>query len=211
MYGNCRPDPAEGIMNKHYETELPEGYAAVRVIDAKNKKFSFFMNAAAVFILILVLAATYLAVKPEHLLEDILSISSITRYWIFLAALVLYIVLHELVHGAVYKILTKRKLTFGLTFSVAYCGVPDIYTYRKTSLAALPAPFVVFNFVFGLPLFFLKDNADIFMCAVMLGLHVGGCIGDLYDTALLLFKYKSPLTLIKDDGPKQTIYVKKQS
>ena len=56
---------------------------------------------------------------------------------VFFLMLVLYILLHELVHGAAYKLLTGRKLTFGLTLSVAYCGVPDIFVYRNAALAAL--------------------------------------------------------------------------
>ncbi|MCQ2122483.1 MAG: DUF3267 domain-containing protein, partial [Fibrobacter sp.] len=63
------------------------------------------------------------------------------------AVMLVYIVLHELVHGAVYKLLTGQKLTFGFKASVAYCGVPDIYVYRRTALAALLAPFVVFDIV----------------------------------------------------------------
>ena len=52
---------------------------------------------------------------------------------VFLVSLVLYLVLHELVHGAVYKALTHQKLTFGFTLTVAFCGVPDVYTSRKTA------------------------------------------------------------------------------
>lgn len=39
--------------------------------------------------------------------------------------------------------------------------------------------------------------------------HFGGCSGDLYDTVLLVFKYRKGC-LINDDGPKQTIYIKEE-
>ena len=42
---------------------------------------------------------------------------------------------------------------------------------------------------------------------ILFAIHFGGCIGDLYMTALLLFRYKDPRTLMNDTGPKQTIYL----
>ena len=44
----------------------------------------------------------------------------------------------------------------------------------------------------------------------LLGLHLGGCSGDIYFASLLLFKFKSPDTLARDTGPEQFIYVKKE-
>ena len=44
--------------------------------------------------------------------------------------MVLYMVLHELTHGLFYKIFTHEKLKFGMTLTVAYCGIPRIYTKK---------------------------------------------------------------------------------
>ena len=122
------------------------------------------------------------------------------------AAMLAYIILHELVHGIAYKLLTHRKLTFGLTATVAYCGVPDIFVYRSTALIALLAPFLLFSLVAGLAICFLSAPLDRFLAAVFLGLHVGGCVGDLYDTLLYLTRFRSPDTLMKDTGPTQYFY-----
>ena len=47
-------------------------------------------------------------------------------------------------------------------------------------------------------------------CAViLLGLHIGGCAGDLYDTRLYFTRFRDPMTLMRDTGPAQTFYVKK--
>ncbi len=129
------------------------------------------------------------------------------RLLVFCAALLAYVILHELVHGAAYKILTKQKLTFGLTLTVAYCGVPDIYVYRKASLIALLAPFVLFTVLFAVLLFFMPTAVDKCLMAFLLGVHVGGCVGDLYGAALYVFRFRDPETLMRDTGPAQTFYL----
>ena len=43
---------------------------------------------------------------------------------------------------------------------------------------------------------------------VIFSLHVSGCVGDLYDAALYLFRFRDPLTLMRDTGPKQSFYLR---
>ena len=205
---------------KNYEKELPRGYVEAKVIDVKDNKFGIIMNVVAIAVLIITISITWFALFAQYdesfgeiLLNRILVFDALTtllRVVIFMVALIAYIVLHELTHGAVYKILTKQKLTFGITFTAAYCGVPNIYVYRTTALLSLLAPFCLFLPVFVLPMFFLNNYLDILLFAFMLGMHVGGCSGDLYDTFLYLFKYRDPSTLMRDFGPKQIFYVKSQ-
>ncbi len=193
-------------MKKSYENHLPEGYIQIKHINANDKKTGIVFNLAAIVIMaIIVAAAVLIAVFSTESLE--ITFNPIVSI-VFIASLLAYIVLHELVHGAVYKALTHRKLTFGVTLSCAFCGVPDIYTYRKTALLSLLAPFTVFT-VLLIPLcaimFFANTYAYI-ATALLLGIHIGGCSGDLYMTLLLLFKYRSKSILIKDTGPEQFIY-----
>ena len=209
------------LMMKTYETELPNGYVETKVIDVKDKKFGIIMNVVAIAVLIITLVITWFILFAqfdesfsEILLNRILVFDALTmllRVVIFMAAMIAYIVLHELTHGAVYKALTKQKLTFGLTLTAAYCGVPNIYVYRTTALLSLLAPFCVFFPVFLVPMFFLNNYLDVLLFAFMFGMHVGGCSGDLYDTFLYLFKYRDPSTLMRDYGPKQIFYVKTQN
>ncbi len=119
-------------------------------------------------------------------------------------ALIAYLVLHELAHGAAYRTLTHQKLRFGISPSAAFCGVPDIYVYRRTALISLLTPFVLFIPVFLIPAFLLPNAWDKIYVLFLFAMHIGGCSGDLYDTALYLFKFKDPATLMQDTGPKQT-------
>jgi len=192
---------------KHFETELPEGYRRVYEIDAKNSKTGVILNVVSLLLAVLVFLPFVFSIGFRELFSpDVRS-----RYWlifgVFFGSYLLYIVLHELVHGAAYKLLTQRKLTFGLSLSVAYCGVPDIYVYRKASLIATLAPFVVFTAVF-LPLALLVKAPALRLAFILLFCsHVAGCIGDLYGACLMLFRFRDPKLLVRDTGPKQTYYL----
>jgi hypothetical protein len=154
-----------------------------------------------------------IAIPPLVLNERIsdgLDLTELTvSTWVFLVIMFAYIVLHELVHGAAYKKMTGEKLTFGMSWSCAFCGVPHIYVYRNASLFAVLAPFTVFTLIFiplTVVLYFVNPIFYIFS-ALLLGFHLGGCSGDLYVTYLLLFKYKDKRTLIRDLGPDQYFYI----
>ena len=195
-----------------YESSLPEGYVQVRHINAKDVKFGLIFNSIAIATLAVVML---IAAVPLWLQDGVSYALGIWEsMWLLLAfsaALILYIVLHELVHGAVYKALTHQKLTFGMSWSCAFCGVPNVYTYRRTALLALVAPLTVFTLILVPltvvlyavhPLYYLAS-------AFILGMHLGGCSGDIYVTWLLLFKYRSPRILMRDTGPEQFIFLPK--
>ena len=189
---------------KTYETALPAGYRAAFTVDAKgNKKTVVLLTLASLAITAAVIALAVLLIRPTGFLENF----SIVKYGITVAALLAYVVLHELTHGAAYKLLTHQKLTFGFTLTVAFCGVPQIWVYRRTALISLLAPFTVFTVLFGGAALLLPDAWDKLYAAVLLGVHLGGCAGDLYDTLLFLTRFQDPRTLMQDTGPKQTIYL----
>ncbi len=195
--------------------ELPQGYEPVKTIDAGNKKMGIIMNlgalllAAVVGIVTFLLRFTAFPAAMDVLREDMAGIQDNIWQtegviWGTLGVMFVYIVLHELTHGAAYKLLTKEKLTYGIKLTCAFCGVPNVYVTRKTALIALLSPFTVFNVVFlALTVF---TSGWLSLCALFLfAAHFGGCIGDLYDTCLLLFKYKGDV-LVNDNGPKQVFY-----
>ena len=193
-------------MNKNYELTLPAGYREAMLIDAGNKKLGILLNVIAFAITVLILI---LIVPLLHLREHAASVFiTLPKLIVFTVSPIIYLVAHELVHGVAYKLLTGQKLTFGLTLTVAYCGVPHIYVYRRTALISLLAPFVVFSLLFGGLTLFLRDALWKLIFAILLALHVGGCAGDLYDTLLFLIRFRDPDTLMNDTGPAQRFYVK---
>ncbi|MDE6584005.1 MAG: DUF3267 domain-containing protein [Anaeroplasmataceae bacterium] len=197
---------------KNFEKELPENYKLVKAIDAKEARIGILINMIALVVLLVCMVTAYFIIGVP--LKEMLTVEeganpfiNLFKVLIWGILLILYIILHELVHGVVYKITTKQKLTFGFTLSVAYCGVPKIYVYRKTALLAVLAPFVVFLPIFLAVCFILKNPLEQMLAVALLGMHIGGCSGDLWVTGILLFQLRDKRTLMNDTGPKQTFYV----
>lgn len=196
--------------SKYYTKELPDGYQPAKTVDVGEKRFAILMNLAAALLTAVVGVGGFFlkfAGEPGSAIPDLSNVW-LFEGWLFaiLVSLIVYLVLHELTHGIVYKILTGEKLTFGLKLSCAFCGVPDVYVTRKTALLALLAPFTVFSVAFLVPFFLLSGSLS-FSFLVLFSLHFGGCAGDLYDTFLLLFRLKGNL-LMRDTGPRQTFYIR---
>ena len=201
------------MKKQNYENELPEGYKQVLHIDAKDAKTGIIMNVVSLLILGIVLAVAYIPLKLNNV--DILlnfpakdSMEFPIAMLLFCIVLFAYIVMHELVHGIAYKCLTGEKLTFGISWSCAFCGVPHIYSYRKTAIISSAAPLVLFSSIFGAITVLLYFVSPIYylLSAILFGLHLGGCSGDMY-IILMLFKYRNPKVLMRDTGPEQFIYI----
>lgn len=189
-----------------FEETLPADYREIRRIDATVPRTGAIFNILALIPLVIAV----LPVVMRYSFDDFMaSPYSIHAFFLLTVSLIGYIFLHELTHGLAYKLLTGKRLTFGLSWSCAFCGVPSIYIYRRTALIACAAPFVLFT-VLLVPLYvlaYLFDGALALMCAILLGLHLGGCIGDLYVCLLLLLRYRDGALLMRDTGPKQSFYL----
>ena len=196
---------------KHFEEKLPENYRLVKTVDATKAPFAVVFNLLSLVMMVGAFAVLYFAFGTDVSLikEQFLTLPDFTKILALLLLVVgfiVYIVLHELVHGVVYKAFTKRKLTFGVTMTCAYCGVPDVFVYRTASLCALLAPFVIFSIAFIVPMFFLQNTVWFLLLAALFAMHFGGCVGDLYITVLYVFKFRDGKTLMRDTGPVQTFY-----
>ena len=197
-------------MSKNYEEILPEGYKEIFHIDAKEKKTGLVLTLFSLVLTVIPLAVLLPICFLTKEFEFEFSYQTSLYLFGLALALILYLVFHELVHGIAYKALTKQKLTFGISWSCAYCGVPNIYVYRKASMIALIAPFTVFSLLFGglLIWFYYLNGILFFLMSLLFSIHVGGCIGDLYMFTLFIFKYKDKSLLMKDTGPEQFLYQK---
>jgi hypothetical protein len=196
-------------MNKYY-LELPENYKLDKTIDAKNFLFGLLLNVLALVVGGIVFFITYILKFqnlqiPENDRQVVLQL--LISILIVGLGFIVYIVLHELTHGLFYKYFTKQKLKFGLTLTVAYCGVPNVYVRKKETIIACLAPLVIYTILFAIIIIFLPPNIINLTVTLLFSLHVGGCTGDAYLSLVLLTKYKKD-TYIKDTGPTQYIYKK---
>ena len=202
------------MKNNNFEKSIPPGHVIVKHLDAKNVKLDLLLNVIAMLIFVCIAVLALIPVFKSNgkfdFFSDIGQLVKIMLYSsVFLILILFYMILHELTHGAFYKVLTGEPLTFGISWSCAFCGVPNIYVYRKSALLAAAAPLVIFTVIL-LPLtaflYFINITAYI-LSAFLFGMHLGGCAGDIYVVFLLLFKYKNNKTLIRDTGPEQFFYI----
>ena len=191
-------------MNKYY-LELPENYKLDKTIDMKKMSTNIFLNVLNIlFVIISILILIPLKFK-EIKFDNLIELSIVM--FIALIGFIIYIVLHELTHGLFYKIFTKQKLTFGVSLTYAYCGVPNIYVRKKEAIIACLSPLIIFSIIFLTLIFILPPNYINLSIIILFSFHFGGCSGDIYLSLILLTKYKKD-TYIKDTGPTQYIYKK---
>ena len=197
--------------HKDYELRVPEGYVEVYHIDASNKKTGALMTIGAFVIMLAAIALVYAGIpKPWSLSVFASDSGRYILFWVvWLVLMIAYVILHELTHGAVYKAFTHQKLRFGITWSAAFCGVPDIYTYRRVAILSLIAPLTVYTIVFVALCLWLRtfSTAWYLIVGMLFAMHISGCVGDMFMTFRFLTKYKDPRTLMRDTGPEQWIYV----
>lgn len=199
-------------MNKsdNFEHALPEGYVLVKHVDAKRDRKIIIIYSLLSFVPLMIILPLLILCAS---MGNNGGIQSDGNFLIALMAgclvYILYIILHELTHGVTYKYFTGQKLTFGLTLTVAFCGVPDIYVRKKASIAALIMPFSVFTIIFlclTVGLWFVSPFYGVIAGAVF-ALHLGGCVGDLHWTLMYITKFKNCNTLMRDTGPEQWLYI----
>ena len=214
-------DGIEKMEHKTFERELPEGYSEKKHVNAKSFGFGLVMNLLALVIFVAVALPLSLMLTLRNDVADDFSLIISSGAFLGIMISLVYIVLHELVHGWAYKKATGQKLTFGFSWSCAYCGVPNIYTYRRTALFAVLAPFVFFSAAmilvgagsFAVYMSATSDAAILFAAvsfvanATVFGLHLGGCTGDLYIALLFGTKFKNDRALMRDTGPEMFLYL----
>ena len=117
---------------------LPEGYARIRRIDLMKNKGEMRAVAAISVILMAVMAAGMCACVPfvpawKQILDNLWASLAL------LAAIVAYMVLHELVHGLFIRVFSGRRARYGFNWAYAYAG-SDFYFARRPYLVIALAP-----------------------------------------------------------------------
>lgn len=188
-------------MKKHSFEAVPKGYMPVRSVDLiRNKKEMWGVSIASVVLMVL-LAVPAVWAHPWHLPEDL------SRYLLYtgvtLAALILYIILHELVHGAVI-FLFGGKPYFGFKGGYAFAGTKAVFPRAEYITIAL-APVVLWGIVLGILCAKLPQEW-FWPCYFVQLVNLSGAAGDYYVTLLAL--RLPPNILVKDDGTAMTFFTR---
>ncbi|MBR2388028.1 MAG: DUF3267 domain-containing protein [Clostridia bacterium] len=187
---------------------LPEGYGEIYSVDLKkNKKLSLLVNGIAIVICV-VMAVVMNFYVPFSTLFDMKDgfVPYIIRFVSLMLLSVLYIVLHEIVHGIAMKICGTKKVKYGFTGVYAYAGSDDYYDKKGYIFIAL-APVVLWGIVLAV-VNFLVPASWFWVIYIIQISNVGGAAGDYFVT--VRFSRLPKDILVKDYGVGMVVYSKEK-
>lgn len=183
---------------------LPENYKEIFSVNLqKDKKKSILVNSFA-----LLIAAVMIV--PVHFIIPITELFSVgedmkmyfIRFAVLLILSVLYIILHEAVHGVAMKICGTKKIKYGFTGIYAFAGSNDYYDKKSYIFIAL-APVVLWGIVLAAVNFFVPREWFWVIYFVQIS-NISGAAGDFYVTAK--FSRFPKDILVKDYGVGMTVF-----
>lgn len=186
-----------------YQT-LPEGYKEILSIDLqKDKKLMFLVNGVAVVIAVIMAIFAHFSV-PITTLFDMSQGFAVyfARLFVLMIGSVLYIILHELVHGITMKLCGTKKVKYGFKGVYAFAGSEDYYD-KKSYLTIALAPVVLWG-LFLTILSFLVPTQWFWVVYFIQISNISGAAGDMYVTAR--FRKLPDDILVKDYGVGMTVY-----
>ncbi|MBQ4037282.1 MAG: DUF3267 domain-containing protein [Clostridia bacterium] len=188
-------------------TQLPEGYEEIYSVDLqKNKKLALFVNFLAVVIGVILAVPVHFSIPIWTLfdMEQGLAVY-FTRFAVLMLLLVMYMVLHELVHGMAMKLCGTRKVKYGFTGLYAFAGSDDYYDRASYIFIAL-APVVLWGIVLALITPCVPTSWFWVVYSIQIS-NLSGAAGDLF----VAFKFsRLPKDiLIRDHGVGMHVYSKK--
>ena len=185
---------------------LPEGYREIYSVDLqKNKKMAIFVNLLAVAIAIILVLPMLFVVPISTLfsMEDGMT-SYFVRFFALLILTIVYMVLHELVHGISMKICGTKKVKYGFTGMYAFAGSKDYYDKKSYIFIAL-APVVLWGIVLAVinPFVSVEWFWVIYLIQIV---NLSGAAGDLFVT--VKFSRLPNDILIRDHGVGMKVFSK---
>lgn len=183
---------------------LPEDYKEILSIDLqKDKKLAILVNVLAIIIAAIMAVPMHFAVPISTLFDMSNGLSAYAiRFVILMVAIVIYMILHELVHGITMKICGTKKVKYGFTGLYAYAGSTDYYDKRSYIIIAL-APVVVWGFVLAVTNAFVPPEWFWVVYFIQI-CNISGAAGDMYVT--LKFSKLPKDILVSDYGVGMKVY-----
>ena len=182
---------------------LPEEYKEYYSLNLqKDKKVALLVNAISFVIIILLIV-------PMNFVVPILSIfnadlGSIIRLAALVLMLIVYMVLHELVHGIAMKSCGTKKVKYGFTGMYAFACSNDYYDKKSYIYIAL-APIVLLGIIIAIINFVVPVEWFWVVYFIQIA-NLSGAAGDLFVT--VKFSRFPKDILIKDYGVGMTVFSK---
>lgn len=190
--------------------ELPENYRELFAIDLKKDQKLFMKVNGLALVILVVLVVIGLFLSPIGAFVEWLFdmeqgfLPYMLRFVGILAAIVLYMVLHEAVHGVCMKHFSGVKPHYGFNLSYAYAG-SSAYFNKKHYLIIALAPVVVWGVVLAVISCMVPEEMFWFVYLIQIT-NLSGAAGDIYVTKR--FSSLPDDILVNDTGLAMTVYGK---
>ncbi len=182
---------------------LPQNYKLKKEIDLqKDKKLMILVNVGAILISVPLLIIGMLINPIEISIENI-GISLLLKPLIAIVGIIIYTVLHELVHGFFIKCYCGEKAEYGFTGLYAFAGKKTAYFAKKDYLIIALSPVVILGIVL-LILNFIVPSDWFWVVYVIQIVNLSGASGDFYVEYLL--SKTSQDVLVNDAGVSMKVY-----
>lgn len=180
------------------QLQLPENYQKLFQIDLqKDKKLALQVNGLALAIAVPVLLLGFWLEPIGTFLDE----GALGVLWVLLG-MVVYMVLHELVHGIFMRWFSGVRPHYGVTALYAYAG-SDAYFDRTHYIIIALAPVVVWGLVLGV-LCLVTEGYWFWLFYLLEMVNLSGAAGDIYVT--WRFSKLSSNILVQDTGVAMTVY-----
>lgn len=191
---------------KNSTSSLPQDYREIYSLDLqKDKKPALIVNGTAVLIMIFMIFIGYKIMPVFSLFEvedEFYYRMTFIKLIVLCVSMVVYLLLHELVHGITMKLFGAKKIKYGFTGLYAYAGCDEYFAKAPYIVIAL-APIVIW----GIVLFVINclvPSGWFWIVYFIQIMNISGAAGDLYVT----FKFSGfpKDILVKDMGVSMTVY-----
>lgn len=193
-----------GLKNKKCSSELPAGYREIYSVNLqRDKKTAFVVNIAALILMVIFVIIGMLIVPISYTFGND---GSIVTLWLktiaVLAGMIVYFILHELVHGITMKHYGAKKVKYGFTGLYAFAGCEEYFSKKPYIVIAL-APIVVWGVVLAAACCFVPESWFWVVYFIQI-MNLSGAAGDLYVTCKFS-KFPKDIR-IKDTGVEMKVY-----
>ena len=185
---------------------LPENYTQIFSVDLqKNKKKAVLVNVLAGVIGLAMAVPMHFYVPIFTLFDLSAGLPAYTvRFAVLLGGVIVYMVLHEMVHGIAMKAFGTKKVKYGFTGMYAFAGSDDYYDRKSYIIIAL-APVIVWGIVLAVVNMLVPEEWFWVVYLVQIS-NISGAAGDLYVTAK--FSRLPKNILVRDWGVRMAVYAK---
>ncbi len=193
----------------HATERLPEGYTEIYSVNLqKDKKAKLFVNLLAVLIGVALAVPMHFIIPISTLFDMEEGLGAyVLRFGALLLLSVLYIILHEAVHGIAMKLCGTKRVKYGFTGLYAFAGSDDYYGKGAYIFIAL-APVVLWGAVLAVACL-LVPLSWFWVVYIIQVTNLSGAAGDFFVTAK--FSKMPNDILIRDVGVGMSVYSRSKS